>query len=348
MGKTLKELAAFVGGELVGDGHIVISGVSGIREASRGDITFLANPKYLPLLKKTRASAVVTGRDVVDASIPVIRTDNPSMAFVKIVSFISPDHTVHPKGIHQTAVIGKNVSLGKNVAIGPYAVIEDNVKIGEETVIYSGCFIGHDTEIGNYSLIYPNVSLRERISIGNNVIIHSGSVIGSDGFGYVNVEGRHHKVPQVGTVVIEDDVEIGANAAIDRARFDKTIIGRGTKIDNLVHIAHNVVIGENSIIVAQVGISGSTVIGKGVTLAGQVGVVGHVEIGDNAVVMAQSGVSKSVPAGSYVWGYPAKPQETAKRVNACVQNLPRLYNTVTELKKKIEELEAKLWKNKEQ
>ena len=152
----------------------------------------------------------------------------------------------------------------------------------------------------------------------------------------------------MGTVVIEDDVEIGTNVAIDRARFDKTVVGRGTKIDNLVHIAHNVVIGENSLIVAQVGISGSTVIGKGVTLAGQVGIVGHVEIGDNAVVMAQSGVSKSVPAGAYVWGYPAKPQESAKRVNACVQNLPRLYKTISVLKKKIEELETKLWKNKEQ
>jgi len=348
MGKTLKELAAFVGGELVGDGKIVITGVSGIREAAEGDITFLANPKYLPLLEKTRASAVVTARDLTFTHKPIIRTENPSLAFVKIVSFISPDHSVHPKGIHPPAVIGRNVSLGKDVAIGAYAVIEDNVKIGEESTIYAGCFIGHDTEIGSHSLIYPNVSLRERIRIGENVIIHSGTVIGSDGFGFVTVEGQHHKVPQVGTVVIEDDVEIGANVAIDRARFDKTVIGRGTKIDNLVHIAHNVVIGENSIIVAQVGISGSTVIGKGVTLAGQVGIVGHVEIGDNAVVMAQSGVSKSVPAGAYVWGYPAKPQETAKRVNACVQNLPRLYNTVSELKKKIKELETRLWKNKEQ
>jgi UDP-3-O-[3-hydroxymyristoyl] glucosamine N-acyltransferase len=348
MGKTLKELSAFVDGELVGDGDIMITGVSGIREAAEGDITFLANSKYLPLLEKTRASAIVTSRDVAIGHKPIIRTENPSLAFVKIVSFISPDHTVHPKGIHPTAVIGKNVSLGKNVAIGPYAVIEDNAKIGQDSVIYSGCFIGHDTEIGSHGLIYPNVSLRERIRIGENVIIHSGTVIGSDGFGYVSVEGRHHKVPQVGTVVIEDDVEIGANVAIDRARFDKTIVGRGTKIDNLVHIAHNVVIGENSLIVAQVGISGSTVIGKGVTLAGQVGIVGHVEIGDNAVVMAQSGVSKSVPAGACVWGYPAKPQESAKRVNACVQNLPRLYKTISELRKKIEELEAKLWKNKEQ
>lgn len=348
MGKTLKELAAFVGGELVGAEDIVITGVSGIREACEGDITFLANSKYLPLLEKTRASAVVTDRAVAVAQKPVIRTDNPSLAFVKIVSFISPDHAVHPKGIHPAAVIGKNVSLGKDVAIGAYTVIEDNVKIGDGSIIYAGCFIGHDTEIASHVLIYPNVSLRERISIGNNVIIHSGTVIGCDGFGYVSVEGRHLKVPQVGTVVIEDDVEIGANVAIDRARFDRTLIGRGTKIDNLVHIAHNVIIGENSIVVAQVGVSGSTVIGKNVTLAGQVGIVGHVEIGDNAVVMAQSGVSKSVPAGAYMWGYPAKPQGTAKRVNACVQNLPRLYKTISELKKKVEELEAKLWKNKEQ
>lgn len=348
MGKTLKELAEFVNGELVGDENIMISGVSGIREACEGDITFLANPKYLPFLEKTQASAVVTGRDVTVRDKALIRTENPSLAFVKIVSFISPDRSVHPKGIHPSVVIGKNVSLGKGVAIGPYTVIEDNAKIGDGSIIYSGCFIGHDVEIASHALIYPNVSLRERIHIGKNVIIHSGTVIGSDGFGFVTVEGRHHKVPQVGTVVIEDDVEIGANVAIDRARFDQTVIGRGTKIDNLVHIAHNVTIGENSIIVAQVGISGSAAIGKGVTLAGQVGIVGHVQIGDNAVVMAQSGVSKSIPAGTYVWGYPAKPQETAKRVNACVQNLPRLYKTVTELKKTIEELKAQLWKNKEQ
>jgi UDP-3-O-[3-hydroxymyristoyl] glucosamine N-acyltransferase len=342
MHKTLKELAKLVDGEVIGDGSIVITGVAGIKEAREGDITFLANPKYFSLADKTNASAIITSPDVKAISKPTIRTDNPSLAFTKIISLIAPHEAAHPKGIHSSAILGKNVSLGKDVAIGPYAVIEDDVSIGDRAIIYSGCFIGRKTRIGNDTLIYPNVSIRESITIGSRVIIHCGTVIGSDGFGFVTVEGIHHKIPQVGTVEIGDDVEIGANVTIDRARFDKTIIGSGTKIDNLVQIAHNVVIGENSIIVAQVGISGSTTIGKNVTLAGQVGVVGHIDIGDNAVVMAQSGVSKSVPAGTFVWGYPAKPHDIAKRINACVHNLPRLYEHVAELKKKIEELESKL------
>jgi UDP-3-O-[3-hydroxymyristoyl] glucosamine N-acyltransferase len=263
------------------------------------------------------------------------------LAFAKIVSLIAPNEVIHPKGIHPTAILGKEVSLGQGVAIGPYVVIEDNVSIGDKSVIYAGCFIGHHTKIGNSALIYPNVSIREGVSIGDRVIIHSGTVIGSDGFGFATIKGQHHKIPQIGTVEIGDDVEIGANVTVDRARFDKTVIGKGTKIDNLVQIAHNVVIGENSIIVAQAGISGSTIIGKGATLAGQAGLVGHIVIGDGAVVAAQAGVTKSVPANTMVSGYPARPHDVAKRVNACVQNLPRLYKTVEELKKKIKELQDK-------
>ena len=346
MHKTLGEIAQLIDGEVVGDKSIVVTGVSGIKEARYGDITFLANPKYLTLLDKTCASAVITSRDIGKVNKPIIRTDNPSLAFAKIVSLAAPAAVKHPKGIHPTAILGKDVALGQDVAIGSHTVVEDNVTIGDKTIIYGGCYIGADVKIGKEVLIYPNVCLRERVNIGNRVVIQSGTVIGSDGFGFITIEGVHHRIPQVGTVVIEDDVEIGANVAIDRARFDKTIIGKGTKIDNLVHIAHNVTIGENCFIVAQVGISGSTSIGNNVVLAGQVGTVGHISIGDNAVVMAQSGVSKSIPAGVTVWGYPAKPQDTAKKVNACVQNLPRLYNSVTQLKKKLEELQT--WINKGQ
>ncbi|MFA5357003.1 MAG: UDP-3-O-(3-hydroxymyristoyl)glucosamine N-acyltransferase [Candidatus Omnitrophota bacterium] len=342
MRKSLNELAEFVGGELTGDPATVITGVSGIREAREGDITFVANPKYFPLIEKTSASAIIAPREIKDAPKPIIRCDNPSLAFAKVISLAVPGESNHPKGIHPAAVIGKGVSLGKGAAIGPYAVIEDNVSIGDNAIIYSGSFIGHDTKIGRDSLIYPNVSIRERVTIGERVIIHSGTVIGCDGFGFAAVEGLHQKIPQVGIVEIGDDVEIGANVTIDRARFEKTVIGSGTKIDNLVQIAHNVVIGKNCIIVAQVGISGSTVIGNNVILAGQAGLVGHISVGDNSVVMAQSGVSKSIPAGTMVWGYPAKPAGTAKRVNACVQSLPKLFDTVSALKKKIEELEEKL------
>jgi UDP-3-O-[3-hydroxymyristoyl] glucosamine N-acyltransferase len=341
MRKTLKEIAEFINGEVVGNDSIVITGIAGIKEAVEGDITFVANPKYLPLIEKTHASEIITSQDIHSTSRPIIRTENPSLAFAKIVSLIAPNEVIHPKGIHPTAILGKEVSLGQGVAIGPYVVIEDNVSIGDKSVIYAGCFIGHHTKIGNSALIYPNVSIREGVSIGDRVIIHSGTVIGSDGFGFATIKGQHHKIPQIGTVEIGDDVEIGANVTVDRARFDKTVIGKGTKIDNLVQIAHNVVIGENSIIVAQAGISGSTIIGKGATLAGQAGLVGHIVIGDGAVVAAQAGVTKSVPANTMVSGYPARPHDVAKRVNACVQNLPRLYKTVEELKKKIKELQDK-------
>lgn len=346
MRKTLREIAEFIDGKVVGDENIVITGVSGIKEASKGDITFLANPKYFPLVEKTAASAIITSADIQTPDKSLIHTKNPSLDFARVISLFAPNALMHPKGIHPSAILGNDVSLGQNVAIGPYAVVEDEVSIGDNSVIYAHSFIGHHTKIGRDAIIYAHVSIRERITIGNRVIIHSGTVIGSDGFGFATIEGLHHKIPQIGTVEIGDDVEIGANVTIDRARFDKTIIGSGTKIDNLVQIAHNVVIGENSIIVAQVGISGSTTIGKNVTLAGQVGVVGHINIGDNAIVMAQSGVSKSVPEGTIVWGYPAKRQDIAKRVNACVQNLPRLYKTVEEIKKKIEELSAKNGKTK--
>lgn len=338
---TLRDLARLVDGEVVGDDSTVITGFSGIKEAYEGDITFLANPKYLPFIDKTRASAVITSKEIKRTAKPIIRTDNPSLAFARIISFVVPEEIIRPEGIHPSVVLGKNVSLGKNTALGAYTVIEDEVSIADDTVIYSGCFVGHHTKIGSNTLVYPNVSIRERVCIGNRVIIHSGTVIGSDGFGYVEVNGRHQKVPQIGTVEIGDDVEIGANVTIDRARFDKTVIGQGTKIDNLVQIAHNVIIGENSIIVAQVGISGSTAVGKNVTLAGQAGVAGHLNIGNGAIVAARAGVTKSVPANTVVSGFPAKPHDMAKRVNACVQNLPKLYEEVKRLKKKIEELEAK-------
>lgn len=339
MQRTLREIAELIHGEVVGDDSVIIRGISGIKEAVEGDITFVANPKYFPFIKKTHASAIITPRDITTAPKPIIRTENPSLAFVKIVSLASPSEIKHPQGIHPSAILGKDISLGRDVAVAAYTVIGDGVCIGDNTIIYAGCYVGHHTKIGSNTVIYPNVSIREHLTIGSHVVINSGSVIGSDGFGFVTVEGIHHRVPQIGTVIIEDNVEIGSNVTIDRARFDKTVVGGGTKIDNLVHIAHNVVIGKNCFIVAQVGISGSTKVGNNVILAGQVGTVGHINIGDNAIVMAQSGVSKSIPSGTTVWGYPAKPHNIAKRVNACIQNLPRLYNTIAELKKRIEKLE---------
>ncbi|MBU1998392.1 MAG: UDP-3-O-(3-hydroxymyristoyl)glucosamine N-acyltransferase [Candidatus Omnitrophica bacterium] len=342
MQRNLKEIAELLGGELVGDPDIKIRGISGIDEAKEGELTFLANPKYLGFLDKTKASAIITSREINISSKPIIRTDNPSLAFVKAVTLFSVVETVTLREISPKAFIANNVSLGKGVAVGPGAVIEEKSVIGDNTVIYSGVFIGKNVKIGNNCLIYSNVSIRENILISNNVIIHSNAVIGSDGFGFVTVEGLHHKIPQVGTVVIEDDVEIGAGVCIDRARLDKTIIGKGTKVDNLVHIAHNVSIGKNCLIVAQVGISGSAKIGDNVILAGQAALVGHITVGDNCVVMARSGVNKSIPANTTVWGTPAKPVSIARRISACMQNLPKLFTNVAELKKKIEELESNL------
>ncbi|MCM8783584.1 MAG: UDP-3-O-(3-hydroxymyristoyl)glucosamine N-acyltransferase [Candidatus Omnitrophica bacterium] len=342
MRKTLAEIAAIIEGEVVGDPNTIITGICGIKEAKEGDITFVANSRYLSLMNQTHASAIITSREVKSAPKPIVRTENPSLAFVKMVSLFAPNEVHHPKGIHPTAVIGKDVKIGKNVSIHAYAVIEDKVELGDNTVIYPYAYVGHYTKIGFDCLIHSHVSIRERVTIGNRVCIHSGTVIGSDGFGFATVKGVHHKIPQIGTVVIEDDVEIGANVTIDRARFGRTFIGKGTKIDNLVQIAHNVEIGENSIIVAQTGISGSTVIGKGVTLAGQSGIVGHITIGDNAVIAAQAGVTKSVPPNTCVSGYPAKPHSLAKRINACIQRLPKLFETVAELKNKLQDLSQEL------
>ena len=219
-------------------------------------------------------------------------------------------------------------------------MLEDNVEIKDNTVLYAGVYIGHHTKVGRDCVIYPYVIIRESVTIGNKVVIHGGTVIGSDGFGFSTVQGVHHRIPQIGTVIIEDDVEIGANVTIDRARFDKTIIKKGTKIDNLVQIAHNVSIGENSIIVAQSGISGSANIGKNVTIAGQSGIIGHISIGDNVVVAAQSGVTKSIPSNTCVSGYPAKPHILAKKIHAFTQNLPGLFKKVKQLEAEIEKLKS--------
>lgn len=338
MKKKLKELAELVEGVVVGDPETVITGTSGIKEAGSGDITFLTNTKYTLNLQTTKASAIVAGIEAKDIPCPLIRVKNPSLAFAKIVSLFSPVAIKHPKGIHKSAIIGKNVRLGKNIAVGAYAVIEDDVEIGNDTIIYAGCFVGNETKIGKNTIIYPHVTIRECSIIGNNVMIHNGTVIGSDGFGYETISGVHHKIPQTGIVEIEDDVEIGANVTIDRARFDKTLIKKGTKIDNLVQIAHNVIVGENSIIVAQVAIAGSTVIGKNVTIAGQAGVAGHITVGDNVIIAGKAGVTKSVEPNTIVSGFPAKPHNEAKRVNACVQRLPELYKKIEELEKRLKEL----------
>ena len=339
--KTLKEIAELVNGAVAGDETIKIKGVSGIEDAGEGDITFLANPRYSHFLERTAASAVITGRDIPAGKKPLIRVDNPSLAFTQVVALLFPEKKSTIHGVHKTCVIGEKAKIAKDAALGPFVTIEPGVTVGAGTAIHAGTYVGHDSVIGKGCLIYPGVTIRERTEIGDNVIIHSGAVLGSDGFGFITIEGKHQKIPQLGHVVIEDDVEIGANVTIDRARFDRTVVGAGTKIDNLVHIAHNVIIGKNCLIVAQVGISGSTTIGDNVILAGQAAVVGHVTIGDNCVVMARSGISKDLPAGSVVWGSPSAPAQEAKKIFVLTQNLPKFYERLKELEKKIAELEKR-------
>ncbi len=334
MGMTLEKIAELVGGELSGDGNIVIQGVGSLTEAEKGEITFLASSRYKNQVLETNASAIIIGEEVELPEIPSIRTKNPYLAFAQVMKVLVPPKKL-PTGIDKTSILGKEVKLGKDVAIGAYVVIGNGVVLGDRTVIFPGTYIGDKAVIGKDGLIYPNVTVREEVIIGDNVIIHPGAVIGSDGFGYATEKGKHHKIPQVGTVEVEKGVEIGANVTIDRATLGKTLIGEGTKIDNLVQIGHNVRIGKNCLIVSQVGISGSTVIGDNVILAGQAGLVDHITVGDNAIVGAQAGVTKSVPANTTVSGYPAREHKTAQKIDAQLIRLPKLYEQIKELKQNI-------------
>lgn len=345
MKKTLGEIAQFVKGELVGDASLEICGVAGLQEAQKGEISFLANPKYKNFLKSTQASAVITNEKI-ENSLPfaLIKHPNPHLAFSQVVKLFYPEKRDYHTEIHPTAILGKNLKLGESVHIAAYVVVEDEVQIGNRTAVLSGCFIGEKSKIGENSLIYPNVTIRENTIIGNNVIIHSGAVIGSDGFGFAFDGKVHQKIPQIGNVIIEDDVEIGANVTIDRAALGSTRVGQGTKIDNLVQIGHSVEIGENCILVAQVGIGGSTKLGKYVTLGGQAGLVGHIEIGDGASVGAQGGVTKSIPAGTVVSGYPAREHKKAKKIEASLSFLPAYIERIKRLEKEVEQLKKKLKK----
>jgi UDP-3-O-[3-hydroxymyristoyl] glucosamine N-acyltransferase len=342
MEKPLCEIAEFVGGEIVGDSSVLISGVSGIREAKPGEITFIADPRYADMLDETNASAVIVSSEVSrNGKKTLLKCPNPRLAFINLVNMWATDEIPHPTGIHPTSIIGEHVELGKNVAIHAYVVIEDGAVIGDNVVIYPHTYIGRESRIGSNTLIYHDVTVRERVAIGERVIIHSGARIGNDGFGFTSHEGIHHKEPQIGSVVIEDDVEVGANVTIDRATFGQTRIGRGTKIDNLVQIGHNVTIGEHCIIVALVGIAGSVQLGNGVTLAGQAGVAGHLKIGDNCVVAARSGVTKSIPPNSRVSGWPAVPHDKEQKVKASIRRLPDLLKRLRTLEKRLASMEAR-------
>jgi UDP-3-O-[3-hydroxymyristoyl] glucosamine N-acyltransferase len=332
---SLQELAKMSGGELIGDPSLQITGAASLAEATPGEISFFGNRKYIGMLRKTRASAVFVPADFAEAIAPAqIRVSNPTKAFEQVVLKFAPKPITFAPGIHSSAVVDPSAQLGGRVSIQPYAVIEAGARIGDDTIIGAGSYIGHETVIGSACLIYPRVTIRERSRIGSRVIIHSGAVIGADGFGFEMVDGRHEKIQQLGIVQIDDDVEIGANTTVDRARFGRTWIQQGVKIDNLVQIAHNVVVGKNSVIVAQTGISGSTRVGERVMMGGQVGIVGHVEIADGSMIAAKSGISRNLPGG--VWfGYPAVPMAEARKQIAWIHRLGKLFARVKEIEKKL-------------
>lgn len=338
----LSKICELLDGELVGDGEIEITGLAKIEEARYGDITFLANPKYQKFVETTSASAILVSASAESIPIPHIKVENPYLAFQKTLSIFFPPHVHSFRGKSDLAFIDSTAKIGKNCTISPFVYIGKNVKIGENCYFHPGSVINDEVEIGDNSTFYANVNIREKCKIGSNVILHSGVIVGSDGFGFAPEQAAYHKIPQVGIVAIEDDVEIGANCTIDRATLGETRIKRGCKIDNLVQIAHNVVLGENTVIAAQSGVAGSAKTGKNVTLAAQVGIVGHVEVGDRAIIAGQSGVSKSVPPGEIWFGYPAQPISKQKRMEVAIRRLPDLAKTVKDLEKKIRELEQKL------
>jgi UDP-3-O-[3-hydroxymyristoyl] glucosamine N-acyltransferase len=338
----LKEIASLVNGEILGDESIEITGASGFYDAKDGDITFIASNKFIREISKCKASSLIVKDFLDNIKIPQIKVQNPYIAFIKLLNhfYVKPRE---PKGLSKDSYIPEETKIGNDVSIYPFVYISENVTIGDNTIIYPFTFIGENTIIGKNCLIYPNVVIREDIKIGDRVIIHSGTVIGSDGFGYIFDNEKHQKIPQVGGVIIEDDVEIGANVTIDRATTGNTIISKGTKIDNLVQIAHNVKIGKNTIIVAQVGIAGSSEIGDNVTLAGQVGISDHSKIESETIIGAQSGTMGYVKKGIYT-GTPAIPHKDWLKSQAIFTKLPEIYKKIKEFERKITELERRILK----
>jgi len=338
---SLAELIEEIDGEIHGDSHKIIRGIAPFDEAGIDDITFADSPKILKGISETGAGAVIVPNTFQqDVPTNLIKSDNPRLAFAKIMHLCFPAYRPSAN-ISSKASVGQNVSFGKDVCVGPLAVIGDNVTIGSRVTIHPHVVIGNGVTIGDNVEIYPNVSILDRCIIGNQVVIHAGTVIGSDGFGFVPDGEKHYKIPQLGIVQIDDDVEIGACNTIDRATFGKTWIQSGVKTDNHVQIAHNVEIGENTLIVAQVGIAGSATIGKSVILAGQAGIAGHISIGDYSTVGPQAGVTRSVPTGKVVSGTPEMPHKLWLRVSQMIPRLPELKRKINEIEKRLDAFSKK-------
>ncbi len=341
MGKTLSEIAAFLQAAVVGDGAVEIRDIKGLDEAGEGDLTFLANPKYRKKIATTAASAILVSAPVEGTGKNFIVVKDPYAALARLLALFYPEERDF-QGVSPAAFIGPGALVAEGATVYPGVYVGEGARVGRGTVLYPGVYVGHGASVGEDCTLYPNVTVYRRCLIGSRVILHAGVVVGSDGFGFANPGIENRKVPQVGIVQIDDDVEIQANTTIDRGTLGKTWIQRGAKIDNLVQIAHNVVIGENSIVVAQVGISGSTRLGKRVIIGGQAGLVGHIHVGDNVMIAARAGINKDIPASRIMSGAPAIPHTEWLRLNAHMMRLPEMHRTVQELRKKVEELEEKL------
>lgn len=325
---TLHQIQSIIGGKILGEGGTVITGIAGIENAREGDISFVKNDTLIRQTLSSQASAFVVQREIPALKKPCIILQNPFFAFTLLLGDAAKKRFARQSIIHPSAIISSSAAIGKDASIGAYVVIEDNVVIGNNVVIYPGTFIGKDCKIGDNALIYANVSIREKCSIGRRVIIHCNSVIGDDGFGYLQMEKKHIKIPQIGTVEIGDDVEIGSMVTVCRAAIDKTIIGNGVKIDNHSHIAHNVEIGDNTMLVGYAKIAGSAKIGKNVMVAEDVGITDHAIIGDNCVIGGGSKVYKSLKPGAVVWGAPAKAIHEEKKIQVLLRKLPEMYQAI--------------------
>jgi UDP-3-O-[3-hydroxymyristoyl] glucosamine N-acyltransferase len=339
---TLKEIADIVGGEVIGDDQSMITGISSLHECSKGEISFFANPRYKDAVKKTKATALMVSKEIDFYEGYQVVVPNPAMAYVKVARLFAPPVSRF-SGHHPNAFIHENSEIGENVSIYPSVYVDEGVSIGNDVILFPGVFLGERVKIGNKTLIHPNVTIMHDCIIGNEVIIHAGSVIGSDGFGFIRNGSVNIKVPQIGFVQIDDQVEIGANNTIDRAAMGKTWIKRGVKTDNLVQVAHNVVIGEDTVIVAQTALGGSVRIGKGVTIGGQVAVSDHVTVADGVMIGSQSGVGKSLSKGQIVSGTPAMPHRLWLKTRGLITRLPQVTERLRNLERKIEQLE-KLFK----
>lgn len=337
---TVGDLAALVGGELDGAPDGVITGVQSLEQAGPQDVSWVSRPEYGRLVASSRAACVIVPREFGKAPMPVIRCDHPSRAMLKVLAYLAPPLPLPPPGVHASAVVDPEAEVGEGAAIGPGCVVQRGARIGARTVLVAAVFVGQDSTIGEDGVIWPGVVIRERCRLGRRVVVHPNAVIGADGFGYEYFDGRHHKIPQIGEVEIGDDVEIGAGACVDRAKFGATRIGEDVKIDNLVQVAHNVQIGAHSVIAALTGIAGSTTLGRNVVLAGKVGVNDHIHLGDGMMAAACTCIAKDIPPGTVVGGYPARERTRWLREQASLRRLPELLRTVERLVARVERLEA--------